>query len=120
MERGWLETIQLLGLDVALVVVVVLLALVPVARLIVRLADGVGQDRVPPRSRSGGPASPRWSRRPIRGRRRSGTPATDRTGIMSGLEPEAARMPDPLLELRDSLRAFATERDWDQFHSPAT
>jgi len=27
-------------------------------------------------------------------------------------------MPDPLLELRDSLRAFATERDWDQFHSP--
>ena len=27
-------------------------------------------------------------------------------------------MPDPLLELRDALRAFATERDWDQFHSP--
>jgi NTP pyrophosphatase (non-canonical NTP hydrolase) len=37
---------------------------------------------------------------------------------MSGPEPEAARMPDPLLELRDALRAFATERDWDQFHSP--
>jgi hypothetical protein len=48
MERGYLETIQLLGLDVELAVVVVLLALVPAARLIVRLADGVGQDRVPP------------------------------------------------------------------------
>ena len=60
MERGWLETIQLLGLDVALVVVVVLLALVPVARLIVRLADGVGQDRVPsaqPVRRAGKPAA---------------------------------------------------------------
>ena len=59
MERGWLETIQLLGLDVVLVVVVVLLALVPAARLIVRLADGVGQDRVPPAQpvrRAGKPA----------------------------------------------------------------
>jgi len=29
-------------------------------------------------------------------------------------------MPDPsdLLMLRDRLRAFAAERDWDQFHSP--
>jgi len=27
-------------------------------------------------------------------------------------------MTDPLLELRDALRAFAAERDWDQFHSP--
>jgi NTP pyrophosphatase (non-canonical NTP hydrolase) len=27
-------------------------------------------------------------------------------------------MSDPLLELRDALRAFAAERDWDQFHSP--
>jgi len=27
-------------------------------------------------------------------------------------------MPDPFLELRDELRAFAAERDWDQFHSP--
>jgi NTP pyrophosphatase (non-canonical NTP hydrolase) len=25
---------------------------------------------------------------------------------------------DPLLQLRDALRAFAAERDWDQFHSP--
>ena len=48
MERGWLETIQLLGLDVQVAVVVVMLALVPVARLIVRLADGVGQDRASP------------------------------------------------------------------------
>lgn len=27
-------------------------------------------------------------------------------------------MSDPLLQLRDALRAFAAERDWDQFHSP--
>lgn len=26
--------------------------------------------------------------------------------------------PHGLTELRDSLRAFAEERDWDQFHSP--
>jgi len=25
---------------------------------------------------------------------------------------------DSLLQLRDSLRAFAAEREWDQFHSP--
>lgn len=25
---------------------------------------------------------------------------------------------DPLLELRDALRQFASERDWNQFHSP--
>jgi NTP pyrophosphatase (non-canonical NTP hydrolase) len=25
---------------------------------------------------------------------------------------------DTLIELRDALRAFAAERDWDQFHSP--
>jgi NTP pyrophosphatase (non-canonical NTP hydrolase) len=27
-------------------------------------------------------------------------------------------MTDPLVELRDALRSFAAERDWDQFHSP--
>ena len=27
-------------------------------------------------------------------------------------------MSDPLIQLRDALRAFAAERDWDQFHSP--
>jgi NTP pyrophosphatase (non-canonical NTP hydrolase) len=27
-------------------------------------------------------------------------------------------MADPLIALRDALRAFAAERDWDQFHSP--
>ncbi len=27
-------------------------------------------------------------------------------------------MTDPLIELRDALRRFAAERDWDQFHSP--
>lgn len=27
-------------------------------------------------------------------------------------------MTDQLVELRDALRAFAAERDWDQFHSP--
>lgn len=26
--------------------------------------------------------------------------------------------PDPLTELRDALRRFAAERDWEQFHSP--
>lgn len=26
--------------------------------------------------------------------------------------------PDTLIALRDRLRAFAAERDWDQFHSP--
>ena len=25
---------------------------------------------------------------------------------------------DPLLDLREQLRRFAAERDWDQFHSP--
>jgi NTP pyrophosphatase (non-canonical NTP hydrolase) len=32
--------------------------------------------------------------------------------------PEAARMTDPFRDLRDALRAFAAERDWDPFHSP--
>jgi NTP pyrophosphatase (non-canonical NTP hydrolase) len=27
-------------------------------------------------------------------------------------------MPDPFRELRDALREFAAERDWDRFHSP--
>jgi NTP pyrophosphatase (non-canonical NTP hydrolase) len=27
-------------------------------------------------------------------------------------------MTDPFRELRDALRVFAAERDWDQFHSP--
>jgi dCTP diphosphatase len=27
-------------------------------------------------------------------------------------------MTDPLVDLRDALRVFAAERDWDQFHSP--
>lgn len=27
-------------------------------------------------------------------------------------------MTDPLLTLRDALRAFAAERDWEQFHTP--
>jgi NTP pyrophosphatase (non-canonical NTP hydrolase) len=27
-------------------------------------------------------------------------------------------MSDPLVALRDALRRFAAERDWDQFHSP--
>jgi len=29
-----------------------------------------------------------------------------------------SRVPSELESLRDRLRAFATERDWDQFHSP--
>ena len=27
-------------------------------------------------------------------------------------------MENPLIELRDALRKFAAERDWEQFHSP--
>ena len=27
-------------------------------------------------------------------------------------------MPDALIALRDALRAFAAERDWEQFHTP--
>ena len=30
----------------------------------------------------------------------------------------AAPPTDPLLDIRDRLRRFAAERDWDQFHSP--
>jgi dCTP diphosphatase len=30
----------------------------------------------------------------------------------------AERCPNPLDELRDKLRQFAADRDWDQFHSP--
>jgi NTP pyrophosphatase (non-canonical NTP hydrolase) len=30
----------------------------------------------------------------------------------------AATPPDTLLELRDALRRFAAERDWDRYHSP--
>src|SRR2546426_9247584 len=29
-----------------------------------------------------------------------------------------ARIPDGLAFLRDALRRFASERDWDQYHSP--
>lgn len=30
----------------------------------------------------------------------------------------AAAGPDPLTDLRERMRAFVSERDWDQFHSP--
>src|SRR5439155_9674902 len=30
----------------------------------------------------------------------------------------AARIPDGLAFLRDALRRFAAEREWDQYHSP--
>lgn len=32
--------------------------------------------------------------------------------------PSSCDRPDALTNLRDQLREFATERDWDQFHSP--
>ena len=33
--------------------------------------------------------------------------------------PDATDAPDdPLLELRDALRRFAADRDWDRFHAP--
>lgn len=35
---------------------------------------------------------------------------------MSTLPPEGNQ--DPIQDLRDKLRQFAAERDWDQFHSP--
>jgi len=35
---------------------------------------------------------------------------------MKGLTGDA--WPDSLLELRDKVRRFAADRDWDQFHSP--
>jgi NTP pyrophosphatase (non-canonical NTP hydrolase) len=31
---------------------------------------------------------------------------------------QLASGPDPLQELRDALRRFAAERDWERFHSP--
>jgi NTP pyrophosphatase (non-canonical NTP hydrolase) len=31
---------------------------------------------------------------------------------------QAPESPSPLHELRDALRQFAADRDWDQFHSP--
>jgi dCTP diphosphatase len=34
------------------------------------------------------------------------------------LDGEVALVTDALTGLRDALRAFAAERDWDQFHSP--
>ena len=35
------------------------------------------------------------------------------------LPPMSAAVPDPaLVALRDAMRRFAAERDWDQFHSP--
>ena len=33
-------------------------------------------------------------------------------------KPVRSRRTDALVELRDALRQFAAERDWDQFHSP--
>ncbi|HMS77975.1 MAG TPA: nucleotide pyrophosphohydrolase [Burkholderiaceae bacterium] len=32
--------------------------------------------------------------------------------------PPNAPSPDALTELRDALRAFSAERDWDRFHAP--
>lgn len=32
--------------------------------------------------------------------------------------PETRSSPDNLGELRDALRRFASDRDWDQYHSP--
>ena len=53
------------------------------------------------------------------GRRRRCPPAGGRLAKrpVAGLG-EFKDVKDPLVELRDVLRAFAAERDWDQFHSP--
>jgi dCTP diphosphatase len=37
---------------------------------------------------------------------------------MAGAAARHMTQPDPLVKLRDRLRRFATERDWEQFHSP--
>lgn len=42
----------------------------------------------------------------------------DLTGILLRCGRMTAPPPDALLALRDALRRFADERDWDQFHSP--
>jgi NTP pyrophosphatase (non-canonical NTP hydrolase) len=34
------------------------------------------------------------------------------------VQPSPSTPPESLIELRDALRRFATEREWDQFHSP--
>jgi NTP pyrophosphatase (non-canonical NTP hydrolase) len=36
----------------------------------------------------------------------------------SAASPSAPPPADPLTELRDALRAFAAERDWERFHAP--
>jgi NTP pyrophosphatase (non-canonical NTP hydrolase) len=36
----------------------------------------------------------------------------------SGVAPGSSAGGDPLIALRDALRVFAAERDWEQFHAP--
>lgn len=33
-------------------------------------------------------------------------------------DPESTRETESLIDLRDALRRFSAERDWDQFHTP--
>jgi dCTP diphosphatase len=45
-------------------------------------------------------------------------PSSRAGGMLTPMSADA-RAPDPaLLALRDAMRRFAAERDWDQFHSP--
>ena len=37
---------------------------------------------------------------------------------MADTEPNGATGADPLIALRDALRVFAAERDWERFHAP--
>ena len=47
----------------------------------------------------------------------SSSPGTTRAGFSHELT-RIGVTADPLSELRDALRQFASERDWNQFHSP--
>jgi NTP pyrophosphatase (non-canonical NTP hydrolase) len=49
---------------------------------------------------------------------RSGAPSSGRPASAPASAQEAAAAPDALTELRDALRRFAAERDWDPFHTP--
>ena len=116
-ERSWLETIQSLGLDVQT-------GNRPVAVRARRTGDaGPTSRRVARRLVPPGPQPPgsRPTARRFRGLAagvlaREWWPGglTRRSRSGGGLAHDC----DPLVELRDALRAFAAERDWDQFHSP--
>uniref|UniRef100_A0A0G4FN29 dCTP pyrophosphatase 1 n=1 Tax=Chromera velia CCMP2878 TaxID=1169474 RepID=A0A0G4FN29_9ALVE len=54
--------------------------------------------------------------RAVEGEKETGP--TDGSGSLPSSSPAAPPSPLTLEELRDCLRNFAVERDWDQFHTP--